>query len=1031
MTGLLQDLRNFTVKICTPDHKTTVGTGVAVSNDGQIVTCAHVVQAALNLKRRPQAGDVVGVYFAQARGGEKKERAGTVARVFDRYDDDVVLLELRDGPPPLAPEQIAVVGHAGKSEGHEFRSYGYQRLEAYIAGRAEGKIYGSVEPPPDRAVQADPVQLKSNEINKGMSGAAVLDIQRNLVVGLISETWWPDKSTKNSDTAWAVDGRVLSLDPLNLPVREEDLPFGAAPRPKTDIAQAQAALAPAPGVDLSRAPAPLAEWVGRADLLAELDDLWRTGRAKVAGLIGFGGEGKSSVARRWVNSARDAEGIFWWGFYENPSADAFFEAALNFMSEGRVDPRLIPGANVRAQVLAAMLPARHAIFVLDGLEVVQENEGDRYGAIKNGDLREFLELWAGTAHKALCLLTSRAPVFDLQRFPAYRHLDVERLSPADGRDLLRALGVKGDDDALDAVVKEWDGHALTLTLLGSYLKDAHGGDLSRLRVRDLPPPTADENRYQRVHRVLRRYDEHLTPAQQEFLKIFSAFRMPVKEGAFEKVFRTSPPRPPSPEQKVQERGEKRPGLFARLFARQPDSPSPDDVSRSGRQERGLGGEGESFALVHHLLTARLLRYDPTQKHYTAHPLVRAHYLERLQNSDRADVTATHTRIKDYYLALAGDTPTYPTLNDLQPLIEVAHHLCQAGAYDEAHQIRRERISQFNRRVLIHQLGAYETNLAIMLEFFPNGNTARDPAVNDAKDKRWILNEIGLCLMSLGWLSAAVPFYERAAAACRAAKDWHNGSRGYQNLAELHAHLGALAASAAAAAEALTLARRAQNKDDERDPLAYQAWAAHLRGDVEAARAAFAQAEALEREIDLTKRYLYSGRGIRHADYMHRTSEATTARAVTEANLKICEENHFVNDESQCHRVLGDLDADAGQPESARAHYDAALKIARVISHRPSLIGALLGRGLFYARHLQDPASARSDLNEALGYALAGGYRLYECDLRIGLAWAALAAKEAAAAQAEADRAAQLAAEIGYHWGQVDAAEVLGVIGERG
>ncbi len=1027
MIGLLQDLRNFTVQIRTPDHKAIMGTGVAVSNDGQIVTCAHVVQAALNVKRRPQAGEVVGVYFAQVRGGEKKERAGTVARVFDRYDDDVVLLELRDGPPPLAPEQIAVVGHAGKSEGHEFRSYGYQRLEAYIAGRAEGKIYGSVEPPPDRAVQADPVQLKSNEINKGMSGAAVLDIQRNLVVGLISETWWPDKSTKNSDTAWAVDGRVLSLDPLNLPVREEDLPFGAAPTPKTDIAQAQAALAPAPGVDLSRAPAPLAEWVGRADLLAELDDLWRTGRARVAGLIGFGGEGKSSLARRWVDSTltpgpvsdrpetgegRKGEGVFWWGFYENPSADAFFEAALNFMSEGRVDPRLIPGANVRAQVLAAMLPARRVLFVLDGVEVMQENEGDRYGAIKNGDLREFLELWAGTAHNALCLLTSRAPVFDLQRFPAYRHLDVERLSPADGRDLLRALGVQDDDAALDAVVQEWDGHALTLTLLGSYLKDAHGGDLSRLR--DLPPPTADENRYQRVQRVLRRYDEHLTPAQQEFLKIFSAFRTPVKEEAFEKVFSPSPR--PSPEgTALREMGEKK-----------PDSPSPDHAV-SG-QERGPGGE------VLHLLTTRLLRYDPTQKHYTAHPLVRAHYLERLQHSDRAEVNATHTRIKDYYLALATDTPTYPTLNDLQPLIEVVHHLCQAGAYDEGFQIHWERIYQTTKRVIIHQLGAYETNLAIMLEFFPDGDTAQDPAVTDANDKRFILNAIGFCLMSLGRLSTAVPFYERKNVIALNMQDWRNASVGYQNLAELHAYLGVLAASAEAAAEALTLARRAQNKQSECASLARQAWTAHLRGDAQAVRATFAQAEALEREITPQVRYLYSLRGIQHADHLRRTGEADYARAVTEANQKICEQAHWPDDLSRSHRVLGDLDADAGQLASAQAHYDAALKIARGISDRAVLIEALLGRGRFYARyarHLQDPASARSDLNEALGYALAGSYRVYECDIRIGLAWAALAAKEAGAAQAEADRAAQLAEEIGYHWGKVDAAEVMGVIGERG
>jgi tetratricopeptide (TPR) repeat protein len=414
--------------------------------------------------------------------------------------------------------------------------------------------------------------------------------------------------------------------------------------------------------------------------------------------------------------------------------------------------------------------------------------------------------------------------------------------------------------------------------------------------------------------------------------------------------------------------------------------------------------------------------------------VRAHYLERLQHSDRADVTATHTRIKDYYLALAGDTPTYPTLNDLQPLIEVVHHLCQAGAYDEAEQIRWERISQRDRYVLIHQLGAYETQLAIMLEFFPDGDTAQDPAVSDANDKRFILNEIGLCLMSLGRLSAAVPFYERAVAGYVAAEDWHNASIGYQNLAGLHAHLGALAASADAAAEALTLARRAQDKRTELSSLAYQAWAAHLRGEAEAARTAFAQAEALEREITPQVRYLYSNRGIFHANHLRRMGEADYARAVTEANLKICEEYHWPDKVSMSHRVIGDLDADAGQPESAGAHYDAALKIARGISMRDILIEALLERGRFYARyagHLQDPASARSDLNEALGYALAGGYRVYECDIRIGLAWAALAAKEATTAQAEADRAAQLAAEIGYHWGAVDAAEVMGVIGERG
>jgi hypothetical protein len=109
------------------------------------------------------------------------------------------------------------------------------------------------------------------------------------------------------------------------------------------------------------------------------------------------------------------------------------------------------------------------------------------------------------------------------------------------------------------------------------------------------------------------------------------------------------------------------------------------------------------------------------------------------------------------------------------------------------------------------------------------------------------------------------------------------------LADLHAQSGALEASAAAAEKALVLARRAEHKEDESDSLAYQAWAAHLRGDLDAAGAAFAQAEGLEREIDANKHYLYSLRGVQHADHLRRVGDADYARRVTEANLEICEE----------------------------------------------------------------------------------------------------------------------------------------------
>jgi tetratricopeptide (TPR) repeat protein len=208
--------------------------------------------------------------------------------------------------------------------------------------------------------------------------------------------------------------------------------------------------------------------------------------------------------------------------------------------------------------------------------------------------------------------------------------------------------------------------------------------------------------------------------------------------------------------------------------------------------------------------------------------------------------------------------------------------------------------------------------------------------------------------------------------------------------------------------------------------------------VDVAGEAFGQAEALEREIDSSVQYLYSLRGIHHAEHLRRVGQADYARRVTAANLEICEQERWPDDTSHCHRVLGQLDADEGQTAAAQTHFDTALTIARGISKRDVLIEALLARGQWAAR-LSSPdltglpnlsgllAQAFSDLHEALGYATDSGYRIYEADSRIALAWAHLAAQEATPARQEATRAQTMSQEMGYQWGQVDAAEVLAAL----
>ena len=89
---------------------------MAASLDGKVVTCAHVVEAR---RREPQEkrGLEVGIYFPRARSGEEKLRRAVVAAFFPEHDDDVVLLQLLDGPAPLAPEQLPKSGPSGRFTG--------------------------------------------------------------------------------------------------------------------------------------------------------------------------------------------------------------------------------------------------------------------------------------------------------------------------------------------------------------------------------------------------------------------------------------------------------------------------------------------------------------------------------------------------------------------------------------------------------------------------------------------------------------------------------------------------------------------------------------------------------------------------------------------------------------------------------------------------------------------------------------------------------------------------------------------------
>jgi tetratricopeptide (TPR) repeat protein len=1004
----LQNLRDFTVQIRDIDAKDIIGTGIVISSD-RIITCSHVVNAALGVDPKEAADRKICVYFPMVSSNETKTRYAQVENCPIHHDDDIVTLNLIDGPAPLGPEQIAELGAAEHSVGHAFLSYGYSPTHESPATRADGRILGSVEPPKGKTLHADPIQISSQQVDHGMSGAAVLDTELNLVVGLVSARYFP-KTWIKGDIAYAVDAKVLTFDPFCFTLREKAFPLRPAPAMKIDLPKAtepsRKRLIPA----WNNALPAIEEWVGRADLMKSITNDWIDSKKRVTGLIGFGGEGKSALARNWIDNLLadklqpQPEGVFWWGFSNRPSADEFFEAALNYISGGNADLlNMYPSSSAKAHFLGGMLYGGRYLFILDGLEAMQYQEGDQYGLLKSNDLRDFLKYFVNPDHDSFCLVTSRAPLVDLMEFTTYQHRDVDRLILTDGRALLKKLGVKGSDAELDRVVEDWDGHALTLSLLGTYLVERAGGNCTRIS--EIPSPIADEPRYERVHRVLRAYDEHLMEIERAFLMRFSAFRMAVHESAFEPVFR------------------------AKL--------NGDSLSTSFATIQ----ETEFKEMVGRLVRYRILRNDPGASNYIAHPLIREHYYALLK--DLPQVETVHKQIMRYYLAISRDDTNEPSLDDLKPLIEAVHHACCANAYDEAYTIFVERISRPKIYVITKQLGAYETELALLREFFPNGDLDKDPCLSNLgrknlRRKTIILENVGFCMMSLGLLNKALSFYERANVISRAITDWQTLSNGYQNLARLYLHLGELESGENAAREGLKVADRirdhSQHKpknrlklESKRNSMCWMAWAHHLKGNIEEARSYFREAEAQNRNIykeDIFLKYLTGFRGIQHADHLRRDGKTRYAQLVIGANMLDCRTSHELPQISRCHRLIGDFETTKEHLEKALENYNTALRVAESIFRNDILIEALLARGRLYGRHMSNAPAAFKDLDDALEHAILGGYRIYEVDIRIGIAWAYFVACERDKARTEAEHAKQMSNDMGYYWGNKDAEELL-------
>ena len=446
-------------------------------------------------------------------------------------------------------------------------------------------------------------------------------------------------------------------------------------------------------VSIARLPVTGSDMFGRDEDLDFLDRAWANRDINVVSIVAWAGVGKSTLINHWLRQMAaehysSAELVFGWSFYrqgsggEISSADEFINTALDWF--GDPDPR-IGTAWQKGERLADLIAHRRTLLILDGLEPLQFPPGPQEGRIRDPSLQSLLRELAAF-NRGLCVITTRLPIADIadhERTSAPRR-DLEHLSSDAGAKLLQALGVKGDDDELRNASKEFDGHCLALTLLGSYLTDAYRGDVRR-RTELSEHLTHDVRQGAHARKVMESYQVWFDEGPElSVLRMLGLFDRPADPKVLEILLE-----PPAI-----------PGLTESLL----------DLSQT-----------EWRAVLARLRRARLLAgEDPDNPgHIDAHPLIREHFGEQLLSERIEAWKEGNRRLYQYYRTHAPQLPE--SFRAMEPLFQAVVRGCNAGLFREAlREIYIPRIQRGNACYAAHVLGARGALLATLAHFFDRG-----------------------------------------------------------------------------------------------------------------------------------------------------------------------------------------------------------------------------------------------------------------------------------------------------------------------
>jgi tetratricopeptide (TPR) repeat protein len=620
------------------------------------------------------------------------------------------------------------------------------------------------------------------------------------------------------------------------------------------------------------------------------------------------------------------------------------------------------------------------------MEPLQYPPGEAHGfdgKLKDQGMSAFLRELANH-QQGLCIITTRERVTDLEDKAAFtvKEMGLEHLSEEAGVQLLKSLEVKGSDKDIRQAVKEYDGHALALTLLGRYIKGVYAGDI---RKKDKMPQLTNERiRGRHARRAMEAYERWLgESAEKDILFIIGLFDRPA-EGEAIRTLKAAPPIPGVTEQLQQ-----------------------------------LSEEDWQYALTN-LRSANLLAGEDPQKPDTldCHPLVREHFGQKLREQNPDGWQEAHKRLYHYFKDLPGkELPD--TLLKMEPLFAAITHGCRSGLYQEALvEVFWKRIRRKNQGYNVHKLGAFGADLAALSHFFEIPWSQPSNQLTDS-DKALLLSWTAFDLRAVGRLQEAIQPMKAGLDAFVKKEDWKQSSTAASNLSELLLTLGEVNQAVAYARQSVTHADRSGEGGEKIVRRTTLADALHQAGQRKEAEKWFREAEEMQKKSQPGYPYLYSVQGFRFCDLLLGLGKYKEVMKRAEKTLEWVTKAGWLLDISLDNLSLGrawmmqTVKEGSGDFHRAMDYLNRAVAGLREAGNQDELPRGLFARAECY--RLQNQFSnAREDLNEAQEIAELGTMKLHLVDYHLEARRACEAEGKKQEAEGHFLKAEEMIEETGYY-----------------